>query len=99
MGDFMVRAADLIQTFQAIYGSRPRLYRAPGRVNLIGQHTDYNAGFVMPAALDLFAWIAVTPRDDRSLVMRATNYPDLHAPDLDTVNPHTPLPSALYLAT
>ena len=40
-------------TFTAEFGGEPRLYRAPGRVNLIGEHTDYNDGFVLPAALEL----------------------------------------------
>ena len=43
--------AGLRQRFQARYGVEPRLFRAPGRVNLIGEHTDYNDGFVMPAAI------------------------------------------------
>ena len=38
-----------------------RVFRAPGRVNLIGEHTDYNAGFVMPAAIDLSTCVSVSP--------------------------------------
>jgi galactokinase len=40
---------------------------APGRVNLIGEHTDYNDGFVLPAAIDRYTTVAVEPRDDRRL--------------------------------
>ena len=47
------KAADLHEIFLKTYGTKPSVYRAPGRVNLIGEHTDYNDGFVMPAAIDL----------------------------------------------
>jgi len=53
--------------FQRLYGQRPRIFRAPGRVNLIGEHTDYNDGFVMPAAIDSYTWVAAARRDDRRL--------------------------------
>ena len=49
--------------FLKLYGREPRIFRAPGRVNLIGEHTDYNDGFVFPAAIDLFTWVAIAPRD------------------------------------
>ena len=42
----------LIQHFEKLFGRRPTIFRAPGRVDLIGEHTDYNDGFVMPAALE-----------------------------------------------
>src|SRR5258708_6205837 len=43
------------------FSSRPRTFCAPGRVNIIGEHTDYNDGFVMPAAIELAARVAITP--------------------------------------
>ena len=52
--------------FQRAYGYEPaRFYRAPGRVNLIGEHTDYNEGFVLPLAIDRAVWLAAAPRPDR----------------------------------
>ncbi len=49
--------------FQARFGELPALVvRAPGRVNLIGEHTDYNDGFVLPMAIDRAIWIALRPR-------------------------------------
>ncbi|MDX2183276.1 MAG: galactokinase [Gemmatimonadaceae bacterium] len=54
-----------IAAFTAQFGTTPTwLIRAPGRVNLIGEHTDYNDGFVLPLAIDRAVWIALRPRDD-----------------------------------
>jgi galactokinase len=64
----------LAHEFEAAIGRSPRLYRAPGRVNLIGEHTDYNDGFVMPIALDRDTWVAAAPRADRQLVVRSREY-------------------------
>jgi len=59
----------VLQAFQETFGSKPTfLARAPGRVNLIGEHTDYNDGFVLPMAIDRAVWIALRPRDDRRVV-------------------------------
>ena len=63
----MVVGARLRDRFRQEFGGEPRLYRAPGRVNLIGEHTDYNDGFVLPAALELSTWVAAAARPDRRL--------------------------------
>jgi galactokinase len=56
------------EAFIRYFGEEPALtVRAPGRVNLIGEHTDYNDGFVLPMAIDRAIWIAVRPRRDRSV--------------------------------
>ena len=60
-----MHVAELRNDFINLYHREPRIFRAPGRVNLIGEHTDYNDGFVFPAAIDLFTWVAIAPRDDR----------------------------------
>jgi len=57
----------LAQLFSARFSSTPRIFRAPGRVNLIGEHTDYNEGFVLPAAIDLYTWTAISPRSGNFL--------------------------------
>src|SRR3984885_8304879 len=49
------------------FAGAPRVVRAPGRVNLIGEHTDYNDGFAMPAAIEFYCWVAVGARSDRKL--------------------------------
>ena len=55
----------LIQNFMSVCGGEPKLFFAPGRVNLIGEHTDYNGGHVFPCALTLGTYAAVRRRDDR----------------------------------
>ncbi|HYL96991.1 MAG TPA: galactokinase family protein, partial [Terriglobales bacterium] len=57
--------SSLSDNFRQLFGQSPRLFRAPGRVNLIGEHTDYNDGFVMPAAIELACWVAIAGREDR----------------------------------
>ncbi len=54
----------LIACFKENFGREPHLFRAPGRINLIGEHTDYNLGFVLPAAIDKAMYFAVAPRED-----------------------------------
>ena len=52
-------------TFKERFGTAPaKIVRAPGRVNLIGEHTDYNDGFVLPMAIDRAVWLALRPRKD-----------------------------------
>jgi galactokinase len=52
------------ETFKKYFHEQPLLVRSPGRVNLIGEHTDYNLGFVLPAAIDKAIYFAITPRND-----------------------------------
>lgn len=73
--------------FAELYGGHPTLYRAPGRVNLIGEHTDYNDGFVMPAALNLYTYVAVGPRADRRLRVYSETLGEMRDLDLDSIRP------------
>ena len=78
---------ELPKKFVNRYGRQARVFRAPGRVNLIGEHTDYNDGFVMPAAIDFNTWVAVAPREDRKLVAYSENVAEGAEFDLDVSAP------------
>jgi galactokinase len=78
----------LRDSFIRLYGTKPRLFRAPGRVNLIGEHTDYNDGFVLPIAIDRETIVAAAPRIDRLLKVRSTS---MSAPvEIDLDRPGSP---------
>ncbi len=74
---------ELASRFQEYFKTQPRFFRAPGRVNLIGEHTDYNDGFVMPAAIGFFTTVAAAPRGDRKLIIRSENFNETLEFDLD----------------
>lgn len=71
----MIDQTALTAQFASTFNQQPaRLVHAPGRVNLIGEHTDYNGGFVFPAAINFGTWIAVSPRDDRQIDAVAVDF-------------------------
>src|SRR5437870_3319132 len=67
--------------------SRIRVVRAPGRVNLIGEHTDYNDGLVMPAAIDLEIRIAYVPTDDDRVELTLAETGETGSFALDAIGP------------
>ena len=68
------------------FGYPPRwIVRAPGRVNLIGEHTDYNDGFVLPVAIDRAIWIAAASCDDGRVVVHSLNFDERAEFSLDTL--------------
>ena len=83
----MVDALALAAAFQQHYGTRPRIFRAPGRVNLIGEHTDYNDGFVLPMAIDRETAVAIAGRNDRILRIWSLNLDDFSELDLNNIGP------------
>jgi galactokinase len=70
------QAERLRTRFFELYRKQPRIFRAPGRVNLIGEHTDYNDGFVMPVAIELSTWVAIAPRQDQIVQVTSTSFAD-----------------------
>jgi len=80
-------AGDLVAAqFREMFGSSARIFRAPGRVNLIGEHTDYNDGFVMPAALEFYTWVAAAKREDRVLDAYSALFGEKISLSLDTLD-------------
>jgi galactokinase len=69
-----MKASELARRFEQLFGTQPRIFRAPGRVNLIGEHTDYNDGYVMPAAIGFSTYVAIAPRSDRKLLLRSEEF-------------------------
>ena len=79
----MIERETLRRAFEGRYGRPARLFHAPGRVNLIGEHTDYNGGFVLPMALDRETVAAAAPREDRTVRVHSLNRVEEFTFDLD----------------
>src|ERR1051326_5528587 len=84
------RIDEIERRFAELFGAPPSVVvRAPGRVNLIGEHTDYNDGFVFPAAIDRHVLIAATPRPDGQVRTFALNFNQSSTFSLEGVQPAT----------
>lgn len=77
-------SSELKQLFGQQFGDATavRFFQAPGRVNLIGEHTDYNDGFVMPSAIDFHTWIAAAPSGDDTLTIHSVDFAETVSFDL-----------------
>jgi galactokinase len=76
----------ITDAFQSIFSKNPAfVVRTPGRINLIGEHTDYNDGFVLPAAIDKAIYFAVSTRTDRICKLYAADLNDSYEFSLDTL--------------
>lgn len=64
----------IIQSFKEKFNQLPLVFRSPGRVNIIGEHTDYNEGFVLPGAIDKNIWVAISKRDDNEVHLYANDF-------------------------
>ena len=77
---------DIRQRFAEVFGGEPAtVVRAPGRVNLIGEHTDYNDGYVLPVAIDRSILVAAAPRDDRQVAIHALDFGESVTFSLDDI--------------
>ena len=91
--------AELESAFLEAFGERPaHLAVAPGRVNLIGEHTDYNDGFVLPMAIDRYIGVAFTPRDDGRVRVFSPEFADRVELDVAALEPESETGWAAYVA-
>jgi galactokinase len=81
----MNKAHELLTSFKARFGRGASVYMAPGRVNLIGEHTDYNEGFVLPAAIGFSCWVGIARRADRKLIVYSENFSEAHETTWDAL--------------
>jgi galactokinase len=85
------------EAFRAVYGYAPTIVaRAPGRINIIGEHTDYNGGFVLPAAIDKAVYIAAALRTDQTVNVHSLNYDSSSHFTLDELIALEPHDATLY---
>lgn len=76
----------VIAAFEDTFSTSPAfVVRSPGRVNLIGEHTDYNDGFVLPMAINRAIWVAVRPRTDSEVHIKSLDFHDMATFDLESV--------------
>ena len=82
----MIDIVRLTQDFIDRYSGRPRIFRAPARVNLIGEHTDYNDGFVLPFAIDKAVLIAAASRNDTRITIASDAFPEILKIDVEQLD-------------
>ncbi len=73
------------QKFISLYQGEPVIARSPGRINLIGEHTDYNNGFVLPAAIDKAIYFAAAPRQDDEIHLYAYDLDEHYSGNIQSV--------------
>lgn len=83
--------------FISHFNSTPIIVRSPGRINIIGEHTDYNNGFVLPAAIDKAAYIAMSLRDDSEIHLVALDLNESFSTRVEDLKPTTDLSWTNYI--
>jgi len=78
----------LQQVFRERFNKEPLIIGAPGRVNLIGEHTDYNNGFVLPGAVDKRIYVAIAPNNTNTVNVFANQFNETYSFSLDISEPH-----------
>lgn len=80
-----MNAQHLKNTFKKLFNAEPILVRSPGRINIIGEHTDYNGGFVMPAAIDKAIYVAISKREDDEIHLFSESYQQFDISSIKTL--------------
>jgi galactokinase len=94
------RQAHVAQKFVELFGENPSVWaQAPGRVDLMGSHTDYNEGFVLTQAIDRNTWIAARPRQDQKVRIASLNMEGVESINLDDIHPSQAVPWSDYVAS
>lgn len=69
------------------FSAQPEIFRSPGRINILGEHTDYNEGFVLPAAIDKNIYVAISKRADSEVHLFACDFNELFITDINKIKP------------
>lgn len=77
----------IAQKYSDLFDGNPIIVRSPGRINIIGEHTDYNDGFVLPAAIDKAAYIAISLRDDDEIHLVAADLNETFSISINDLKP------------
>jgi galactokinase len=81
------QTGQIIKIFQNSFNQVPLIVKSPGRVNIIGEHVDYNGGFVLPAAIDKAVYLAVSLREDDMINLVATDLDEVFSISIDDIKP------------
>lgn len=74
-------------TFKEKFSVQPEVFRSPGRINILGEHTDYNEGFVLPAAIDKNIYVAISKREDNQVHLFACDFNEHFTTDTSQIKP------------
>lgn len=71
--------------FTEKFSGHPTVFRSPGRINILGEHTDYNEGFVLPAAIDKNIYVAISTRMDKQVNLYACDFTEIYCTDIENI--------------
>jgi len=78
---------EIEKIFRSKFGAAPDVFCSPGRINMIGEHTDYNNGLVLPAAIDKYILLGITKRQDKEIHIYSLDYQEMYVSSLKKLEP------------